>query len=363
VIHFVIGTKAQLIKMAPVIQEATRQGLPYNFIFTGQHQETMGDLRENFGIREPDVTLHYGKDITSIPAMIVWLARILWCVAFNRKRIFGGDRSGIVVVHGDTFSTLLGALMGKVARLKVAHVESGLRSFNIFHPFPEELTRILTFRLTDEFYCPGDWALQNVAKYKGRKVNTKLNTLLDALRAARERFDSIDVEIPDHKYAVVTTHRFENIFSKAALERNLGLIEQCAQELPLLFILHPVTEKRLLKYGLLDRLQTNPGIECRPRYDYFRFMKLIYHSEFVISDGGSNQEECCYLGKPCLLLRKASERQEGLGSNVVLSKYQPSMVSKFLQSYQSLNSAPMDGNVSPASEIVRHLTLPLPVSR
>ena len=112
------------------------------------------------------------------------------------KKIFSENTSeDIFVVHGDTFSTVLGSIIAKILRGKVAHIESGLRSFNILHPFPEELNRIITFKLTDIYYCPNDWAVNNLRKYKGIKINTQLNTLYDSLQLA---IKSIDNDTPDY---------------------------------------------------------------------------------------------------------------------------------------------------------------------
>ena len=148
-IHIIIGTKAQLIKMAPVMKLLEQQGIEYNYISTGQHRETMDDILANFGIKLPDQITYTGKDITSVIQMFTWSVRNIVHTLQNKHAIFRNDTNGIVLVHGDTFSTLLGALMGKIAGLKVGHIESGLRSFNLFHPFTEEITRILTFRLSD----------------------------------------------------------------------------------------------------------------------------------------------------------------------------------------------------------------------
>lgn len=351
-IHFVLGTKAQLIKVAPIMSVATSRGIGYNFIYTGQHRETMDALRDNFSIKKPDITLYKGSDITSVPHMLQWVCRILLKTFTRGADIFRNDRKGIVLVHGDTFSTILGALMGKVARLRVGHIESGLRSFSLFHPFPEELTRLATFLLCDEYYCPGSWALANLKNYHGKMVNTVYNTLIDSLRLARERFNEIQIHLPSEKYCVVTTHRFENIFNRNVLDRNLSLIEMAASRMRMIFILHPVTQDRLKAFGFMNRLKSHPNIECRPRYDYFRFMKLVYHSEFLISDGGSNQEECFYMGKPCLLLRKATERREGLGQNVIVSGYDPKVVLSFLERYSELDTPGLPLSVSPSKIIL-----------
>lgn len=335
-IHIIIGTKAQLIKMAPIMKILVDRGIPYRHISTGQHRETMDDILANFGLPGPDLRLYEGKDITSIPAMALWSARILWRTLRKRREIFGGDTKSIVLVHGDTFSTLLGALMGRLAGLKVGHVESGLRSFNLFHPFPEEITRLLTFRLSHILFCPGAWAVRNVRDQAAIKVDTGGNTLADALQHALGNAEISKVDIPERSFAIVTLHRFENIFSVSALSRIVAIVERIAKHEHLLFILHKPTEKKLKEFGLYERLAALPNVELRPRYDYFRFIQLLSAADFIVSDGGSNQEECHYLGKPVLLLRKATERQEGLGKNCVLSGYDPDIVDRFTSNWQAL---------------------------
>jgi len=353
-IYVVIGTKAQLIKMAPVMVALRDQGLAYRYISTGQHRDTTQDILENFGLRGPDHVLYDGPDITAVGPMASWGLRILWRALRRKEEVFGPDPEGLVLVHGDTFSTLLGALMGRAAGLKVGHVESGLRSFRWFHPFPEELTRLLTFRLTAVHFCPGRWAVENLRRYRGEKINVYHNTIKDALHFALESVDTGDVPIPAHPFAIASIHRFENIYSRKALDRVAGTVREVAKQVPMLFILHKVTEKQLRRFGLFETLQNSPGVEFRQRYDYFRFIRLVSHSEFVISDGGSNQEECHYLGKPILLLREVTERQEGLGTNCVLSKYDPDIIREFVRNYQRHAVRPAREDSSPSSLIANH---------
>ena len=347
-IYVIIGTKAQLIKMAPVMVALRDQGIPYRYISTGQHRDTTQDILDNFRLRGPDHALYDGPDITSIPHMGLWGARLAWRVLRRREEVFGNNPEGIVLVHGDTLSTFLGALMSRVARLKVGHVESGLRSFNWLHPFPEELTRLMTFRLTHVHFCPGQWAVDNLHSYKGEKVNVQDNTIKDALRIAMEAIATAEVSVPSHPYAIVSIHRFENTFSRKALARVAATVEKVAKQVPVLFILHKVTETKLRRFGLFEQLKAVPGVEFRQRYDYFQFIKLVSRAEFVISDGGSNQEECHYLGKPILLLRKATERQEGIGTNCVLSRYDPKAIQDFLQHYLKYAIKPANRASSPS---------------
>ncbi len=352
-IHIVIGTKAQLIKMAPIMRRLQERGIAYNYIATGQHQSTMNDIHANFGIRGPDIRLYSGPDITSIMSMAVFGAHILWKTLRQRAIIFRSDRNGIVLVHGDTFSTLLGALMGRLCGVKVGHVESGLRSFNLLAPFPEELTRLAVFRLSRYYFCPGDWAVENLKRQRGVKVNTGANTLADALGYALLVGDKVPPGlIPEHPFAVVTLHRFENIRSPESMKRLINAVLMVAEQHRLLFVLHTPTEIRLRRFDYYDSLYAHPNIQLRPRYDYFDFMQLIQHAAFVVSDGGSNQEECYYLGKPLLLLREVTERQEGLGANAVLSRFEPEVIRKFLDGYETLAKSPVQQQTSPTDIII-----------
>lgn len=320
-IHVFIGTKAQLIKMAPVMRELQDRGIPYNFIFSGQHQATVDNIRDEFGIKPPDVTLYSGKDITGILQMLLWSMRVIAYTFRHRETVWMKDRKGIVLNHGDTFSTLLGTVLARLAGHRSAHVESGLRSFRLFSPFPEEITRILTFKLSNIYFAPGEWALSNLKKYRGLKVNTNYNTLLDSLAISEQAVDCAPVDIPDGRFALVSLHRFENIFSRRKLVKIVDILNQVSAEIPLLFILHKPTARKLEKFGLRNIIEENPRIELRPRYSYFQFIKLTKAATAVITDGGSNQEECYYLGKPCLIMREATERQEGIGLNALLVGY------------------------------------------
>jgi UDP-N-acetylglucosamine 2-epimerase (non-hydrolysing) len=353
-IHIVLGTKAQLIKMAPIMRRLQDRKIPYNFIHTGQHRATMPEMLADFGLREPDVLLHNGADVVSPARMFGWILGILWKTVFFRKEIFQAQQ-GIVLVHGDTFSTLLGALMGRLAGLRVGHVESGLRSFNLLHPFPEEITRLFVFRLSHILYCPGQWAMDNVVYLKREKVNIGENTLVDTLEMTlkkdRQQGGAV-ADLPDRPFAMVSLHRYENIFKEKQLSLVVSHIEAIALKMFLLFILHPATEKQLCAFQLYNRVAENPNIECRHRYPHSDFVALLTEAEFVVTDGGSLQEEASYLGIPCLLLRKATERREGLGENVLLSCYEPQRIADFTGHYQDYVRPVRTSRESPSDMVI-----------
>lgn len=356
-IHFVIGTRAQLIKTAPVMRECARRGLPYNFIFLAQHKNTIHEMIEMFGIKRPDRILgDYGSDITSSLVLMKWLVDVFREGMSDLRGLFRDDREGVVVVHGDALPVLIGAIFARLAGLKVAHVEAGLRSFNYGHPFPEELIRVLTWKLglVDHYFCPNDWAMRNVAVYPGTKYNTRLNTLIDSLRMALDSngAGSAHPEIPDGRYAIATLHRFETISSRENMLNAFNILDSISRELEVLFILHPPTERAMIDHGLYPVITRNPRIHLRPRYKYFDFIRLLKGSELLISDGGSNQEECYYLGHPCLLLRNATERTEGIGENVLLSQFDNARIEHFLNHYNEFRREEAKADWGPSRSIV-----------
>jgi len=348
--------------MAPVILELERRSIGVNLVMTGQHQETMAALLQDFGVAATPVWLHTGREISGLGQVIPWFSRCLRRLTSRASPLSTGQRGDVILVHGDTFSTLLGALAGRKLGLCVAHVESGLRSFNILHPFPEELTRLAVFRLAEIAFCPDTWSQANLKGYRLRAINTHGNTLLDALRIALQMRRPPPQPIPEGKFGVVSLHRFENIFFRKRLAAILGLLEEVAARYPLVFVLHPATRRNLTRYGYMPRLAENARFHLWPRMGYFEFVTLLGRSAFVITDGGSNQEELSYLGKPTLLMRPATERQDGLGTHVTLSGYERAKVLAFMDGLEQRPGAEgavtLDAMPSPSAIIVDTLSAP-----
>ena len=187
-IHVFIGTKAQYIKMAPLLRRMDSERVAYRLIDSGQHGDLTAALRRELGLREPDFRLGGDRDVVSVPQAVGWslgLAGRLVSRPRLRRRVFGG-RDGVCVVHGDTPSALLGALLAKRAGLDVAHVEAGLRTFRWLHPFPEEIVRVVVGRISDVLFAPGPEAAANLRKtaVKGRIVEQPTNTVLESVRDA-----------------------------------------------------------------------------------------------------------------------------------------------------------------------------------
>jgi UDP-N-acetylglucosamine 2-epimerase (non-hydrolysing) len=233
----------------------------------------------------------------------------------------------LVLVHGDTFTTVLGALMGRALRFPVAHLEAGLRSFDLRHPFPEELDRRCASRLAGIHYAPGGWAASHLRR--GRVVDTGSNTIRDSLLLA-EDLAGRPPKLPVGRFGIVSLHRFELLRDGELLRATIEVLARHARRVPLLFVEHPVTMAALRSRGLIPVLDA-AGLGRIPRLPFLDFVSVMKRSSFMVTDSGGNQEESYYLDLPCLVHRKRTERREGLGENVVLSEHRLSALERFLE--------------------------------
>ena len=358
-IHIFVGTKAQLIKMAPVMQELTRRDIPYNFIDAGQHAALTGDLVEQFNLREPDVRLrHSGKSITTLFQAATWTFSSLLRIIFKRKQIFRDvfkGKSGICLIHGDTLTTLLSLFYAKRCGIKVAHVEAGLRSYHLFNPFPEEIIRLIAMRFSTVLFSPSAWASGNLQKmgYTEKTVEVGGNTGIDAVRYATQTVDN--GSRPDQPYVLMTTHRVETIYSKSRLEMITQLIEKITRQDKLLFVLHEPTRHQLTRFGFYDKITRNPAVEMLPLQPYIKFMALVSGAKFIVTDGGSIQEESYVLNVPCLIIRTHTERMEGIGENAFLAEFNSKQIDQFFKILPTLNRKDFDASLSPSKVIVDYV--------
>lgn len=353
-IHFIVGTRAQLFKMAPIMLECERQKLKWRWVYAAQHKETMQETLDTFGLPQPDYTIvNWDTEAKTMGKIWVWFLKML-AATTRSKKILGGHtgKDSIVLTHGDTLTTWIAALYGKITRTKVMHVESGLRSFNVWKPFPEEINRLITFRLSDYYVCPGDWAVKNLRKYKGVKINTHMNTQVDTIQFGLDNCDTAEITTPKSKYVVASIHRYENIFKPERFVEIIERIEEVAQKFHVLFVQHPATFVQLDKLNLRQRLESNPRITLLPRLEYLPFVKTVKHSEFVITDGGGNQEELYHMGKPTLIFRNETERTEGIGKTAVISKLSKRKISNFVKNYKQYKHDPVFPKKSPSQIIV-----------
>jgi UDP-N-acetylglucosamine 2-epimerase (non-hydrolysing) len=324
VILVVFGTTGELIKLAPVLLRLEERGHSYTLATTGQQVQQIPSFLEQFGLRQPDLWLARGakgRDLRVNSDIPGWLATVARRWARARR---GLRRTPLVLVHGDTMTTVLGSLMGRSLRATVAHIEGGLRSYDWRHPFPEELNRKLATTLSRIHYAPGAWAAGNL--HGGDIVDTGSNTIRDSLELVTD--DEAALELPA-AYGVVSLHRFELLNSRRLLTEAMEILAEAARSTPLLFVDHPVTAAALERFRLIDRFD-GESFRRVPRLRFFDFVRVERRSAFVVTDSGGSQEECYYLDLPCLVHRVKTERREGLGENAVLSEMRAEVLREFL---------------------------------
>jgi UDP-N-acetylglucosamine 2-epimerase (non-hydrolysing) len=344
-----------MVKMAPVMRALQDSGIEYWFLHTGQHRETFDDLRRDFGVKPPDAdAVSSSDDAKSLFRFGHWSLQAASALAFRARHLLP-VRAGFVLVHGDTASTIWGALLGKATGNAVVHVESGLRSFRLWNPFPEELFRLATFRLTNVYACPDARAVSNLQGHRGERIDLGGNTLYDAFGMALAAGTAPGTPVPTSRFGVISVHRFETLYRRPRLEAVVDGVIAAARLCPLLVVGPPPLVHRLKRAGLLEQLETAPGVRVIPRMSYFPFITLLRRSAFVVTDGGSNQEELAYLGKPTLILREATERSEGLGANAVIQPVDARSIVSFAQESQLMATAPLRYEHSPSLRLVTWL--------
>jgi UDP-N-acetylglucosamine 2-epimerase (non-hydrolysing) len=312
----VLGTRAELIKTFPVMLEMQKHNIPYVFVHTGQHR--LGHLCELFGVKEPDFTLTRPPQKTS-----KFFARKmkagLWAVSvvpmiWNALRRVKGK--SYVIYHGDTMTTCAAAIASSrwlnwFKSYGNIHLEAGLRSQSLFEPFPEEISRRICDKFSDVLLAVSKGTENNLRreKQKGRIWNIG-NTIVDAAYWAAEKAKKDKVYRPGGSYILMTVHRHENIKSKKRLSKIVEIIAS----LPMKTILplHDNTRKKLIDFGLYDKIIANEKVQIVSLKSYVDFIHFLAHCKLLITDGGSIQEESLVFGKPCILLREKTERDEGL---------------------------------------------------
>src|SRR3989344_4425998 len=255
---FVIGTRAQLIKVAPVLVACEKAELQCLLLMTGQHKETMQDLVDEFGITSPQTFAIAAAEHSTVGSLVRWLPAAYRGVQSKLKEITDSGLNVDVLVHGDTLSTLIGAFAGFRSGARVVHLESGLTSGRLLDPFPEEICRRLVFRLTDVAMCPDATSAKHMARYKKATiVNTHGNSILDAVLLTGATEIRPDENNP---YIVVSLHRFQNIYNANRLNYLVSTIQAISKHHRIHFILHPATRGRLAKAGLTSALESNENI-------------------------------------------------------------------------------------------------------
>lgn len=320
----VFGTRPEAIKMAPVIKELEKhpERLQNVVCVTAQHREMLDQVLSLFAIR-PDYDLNImrpGQDLSDVTCAVLG----------GVKGVLERERPDLVLVHGDTTTSMAASIASYYCRTRVGHVEAGLRTRDKFAPFPEEINRRLTGVIADLHFAPTEVSRQNLLAegVAPGAIFVTGNTVVDALlsvvgrlendaplqRRFQEQFSFLD---PAKKLILVTGHRRENF--GAGFEEICLALAELAGSRPEAEILYPVhlnpnvrePVQRLLGGGLLANLHlVEPA-------DYLPFVYLMNRAHFIITDSGGVQEEAPSLGKPVLVMREATERPEAVAAGTV----------------------------------------------
>ena len=296
----IVGNRPQFVKAAP-LSRALRARMTEVLVHTGQHYDPeLADLFfDELGVPQPDHALAVGSGspVTQLAVMLERLGLLLV-----------SEAPDMVLVYGDTTTTLAGALAAAKLGMAIGHVEAGLRSFD--RTMPEEQNRVVTDHLSALLLCPTDTAVANLAR-EGitQGVHQVGDVMLDASRmfapAAAARPGPRALGLEPGGYLLITVHRAaatDTPEALAALVEVLGAIEEAA-----VFPVHPRTRHRLESAGLWERLESHPTLRLSPPVGYLDFTALLVGARAVVTDSGGVQKEAYFHGIPCVTLRETTE--------------------------------------------------------
>jgi UDP-N-acetylglucosamine 2-epimerase (non-hydrolysing) len=315
----IFGTRPEAIKMAPVIAELRKhpERIDTRVCVTGQHREMLDQALAAFDIH-PDLDLEVMTENQSLSALT---SKLLSAI----DPVMDGEKPDWVLVQGDTTTTMAASLAAYYHRIRVGHVEAGLRTGNKFHPFPEEINRRIADTITDLHFAPTERARQNLLR-EGTPANSVLvtgNTVIDALlsisehpipQAASDLLQRLhipqDGESDGKRLILVTAHRRENF--GGPLENICDALSEIAanhDNVQVLFLVHLNPN---VQQTVRSRLSDTPNIHLMPPLDYPSMAHLLKRSYLVLTDSGGLQEEAPAFGVPVLVMRETTERPEAV---------------------------------------------------
>jgi UDP-N-acetylglucosamine 2-epimerase (non-hydrolysing) len=309
-----MGTRPEAIKLAPVVAAVRKRGSDPRavVIATAQHRELLDQVLRVFSI-EPDVDLSLMRPDQPLPALTARAVESL-------SRTFARRRPDLVLVQGDTTTSLAGALAAFYHHIPVGHVEAGLRTDDRYHPYPEEINRRLTSALAELHFCPTATALTRLRKEGARRDRLFLtgNTVIDAVRAA-VRSPYVPPAALRSLYAsrrgpllLVTAHRRES--HGAPLEAICEALRALAARHPDLTIAYPVHPSPNVRVPVRRLLGDCERVRLLPPLDYLAFVHLMRRATVLLTDSGGIQEEGPALGVPVLVMRNVTERPEAIAA-------------------------------------------------
>ncbi|MDR1473922.1 MAG: UDP-N-acetylglucosamine 2-epimerase (non-hydrolyzing) [Lactobacillales bacterium] len=308
----IFGTRPEAIKIAPLIKALENDNRFESIItITAQHREMLDQVLDVFEIN-PDFDLNIMEKNQT-------LADITSNTLLGLNEVLSKVKSDIILVHGDTTTTFSASLAGFYHQIKIGHVEAGLRSWNKFSPFPEEINRQITDMLTDLYFVPTLTSKKNLLleNRNRNKIYITGNTAIDAMKYtvnANYKNDLIR-KIGNHRMILVTMHRREN-FGQSMINvfRAINRLVKKHKDVEIVFPIHKSPKVRELAKLHLIISERAHIIEPLNVIDFQNFMSKSY---FIMSDSGGVQEEASSLGKPVLVLRNTTERPEGVSAGVL----------------------------------------------
>ncbi len=314
---FVIGTRPEAIKLAPIIVEARKRGILSTIITTGQHPQMVDPMLRVFSLNA-DHKFHVDFQKYSLGSITAQIMNNVDTVMKNLPYDY-------VIVQGDTVSTFVGALLGFYYKIPVAHVEAGLRTNNKHDPFPEEMVRVLVSKLADYHFCPTANNKHTLVKEGISKDicyitgNTVIDAMYDVLSRTHAWHDLDLAKICEYCWSwnkriiLLTLHRRENW---SLLEDILKGIKDSIKHCDDVHVIYPVHPNPFIQ-ETVDSVFTGDNITLLPPLVYDDFINLMNRSYLVVTDSGGIQEEAPYLHKPVIVVRRSTERQEAEDKGLV----------------------------------------------
>jgi UDP-N-acetylglucosamine 2-epimerase (non-hydrolysing) len=333
VICTIYGTTGELIKLSPVLRGIHERGGHFVNATTAQQVAQIPSLLTQLGLPQPDVYIargRSGRELHTNRDIPPWLASVAKGFVANRRFLRSAMRADgappLVLVHGDTMTTLLGTLIGRALGAPVAHVEAGVRTWDLRHPFPEELNRRLVTKIAQIHYAPGPEAAANIKR--GIVVDTGMNTIRDSLELAGAAVE-VPKEVAGSDFGLVSLHRYELLNDERLFKATLRALASHPAQQPMLFVDHPVTVAAMARFGLTNVFAGSSVVHMQRR-SFFDFIGLLRLASFAVTDSGGTQVESYVLDKPCLVHRKKVEQPDGVGENVLVSQFDLAKLAAFL---------------------------------
>ncbi len=314
---FIFGTRPEAIKLAPVINSFFKNTKRFKtlVVVTAQHRQMLDQVLELFAIT-PD----YDLDIMVHDQT---LAQVTAMALTGIDELLAKEQPDFVFVQGDTTTTFTGALAAFYHRIPVAHVEAGLRTYNRYHPYPEEINRVMTSSLADLHFTPTQRSRENLLKenISSSKIFVTGNTVIDALLIVAGRkynFEGKLAEIFGRKKTrkiLLTAHRREN--HGLPMENICRAVLELLACFPDVEVVFPVHMSPRVRNTVFPLLENHPRAHLIPPLEYHAFVNAMKNAYLILTDSGGVQEEAPSLGKPVLVLRETTERPEAVDAGTV----------------------------------------------